>query len=242
MSKTSSKRKTKRKKLRKVVPKDPAVRLYESLKKDYGDKRVPKELANERYIPLMKRVVEGNMPVSALSTLVDTTIFCGTLEELLGEGDTSIPREIVLENVSTPEYYLPVLAGLGAEGRDGLRVYGDVVRSLRYHATQPTIPRGKTIYCKVQKIEQLPADMRKWTEQQRVTFLQVRSAGIKISNVIDPERLASHYLRDGNPATEKLHQIRRINGYPSKAQRRRISRDAANLNNHKIDSSFSLDQ
>lgn len=233
MSKTSTK--SKRRKLRKrksVAVKDPAVRLYEKICRLYCN--ISKAYAIDRYVPLMQRVVEGSMPANVLAEEGMAKSWSGTVAELLGEAVDGLPYNIYLQSVSTPSRFLPEIGGMAFYRGGKLSIYSS--NGLRRYS----LSDDDVLYCSVINVEQLPADMRKWTEEQRITFLLWKNQGVHLSQVGNQELTPYGLIR--KPVTEKLHQLRRINGYPSRMQRRRIQRESQSLSNLKIEDKFSLEQ
>lgn len=224
-----------RKKNKRVAVKDPAQRMYDKLCKEYGT--IPAGFSQEKFIPLMKRVIEGALPITALTQeMLTPDCIAGTLKDILGEGITSLPYSVILRNVSTPRRFITDSSGVAYYQRGVLSVYtSNGMRRYNWRDTE-------MLYCgNSTKLEQLPADMRKWTEEQRVNFMLWKHQNVTVSSVSDMNLTPRGFIR--KPIGEKLHQIRRINHRPSKAQRRNIQREHLKLNqNVKIEDKYSLEQ
>ena len=233
MSKVSTRRKKTKKRKVKTTP--PHERLYKRICSTSGVD-LPKFLASEKYLPLLKHAHNGYLNPGRLMYLTEEEpLWVSKVGDLFPQTDSGLPFEF--------SFGLFCVDSLSLEDDKGMAIRrGKNITLLGYRGNRYELPESWDVTAIKPRTAEMPADMREWAAEQRIQFLRFKNEDVQLSPVMDNTRSPSGLIR--KPMLERLHKIRRINTYPSKAQRRRIDREVRtkDLRKHSLTGQFSLDQ
>jgi hypothetical protein len=209
--------KTNGKKLRRrrTTKKKPLVSKQEQLYKyctELGH-LLPEKAKDEKFIPLMQRVIDGQLPAAraiALLSSPDDKLICGTVASVFKA--TSLLKSLIsVRNVSFPDQSVDKLIVMGVrEERTGrVLLVQKSGKRLMYNDTD-------LVYCVIQSKKQLPPDMREWDYRWANAYIAAKMMSTASDSGRTRERENPMDIVSGG--VEKLHQIRKINHSPGKKQ------------------------
>jgi hypothetical protein len=201
---------TKGKKLRRrsTENKGPPLSKSEALfkKAESDGLSLHESLREEKNYRLLRRVVDGRLSQATaehLAALPPERVVYGNVDSVF-KASSPLKYMLSLKHISLCDNSLTKSRFVGMRSGSNVILINEAGKVLRYSAS-------KWVYAELIKIEQLPADLRKWDPLWSKMFIKLQLLDIQASN-------KGRKLPMVSSDVNKLHQIRKINHSPGKKQ------------------------
>ena len=191
---------------------------------------------DEKYFNVVKQIMDGNLRRDYGQNLLENS-FHGTIGELLPDVNYLLPCYLNISNVLLGGSFTSQLIGFAKKVTEETVNLG-LSQSGRFSYD---FGLDTPLTCNISGIEKLPADLRKWTSEQRGVYFGKEFEYVEHHPSKDPEKRYNYVVQEAQRGN-KLYNIRRINPKPSKKQLKKIRLERESRNKINIDPSFSLDQ
>ena len=176
-------------------------------------------LKDEKFYNVLKRFRNSKIGAGTLSRLVQVSpdkLLCGPIGKVLGV-EESLRTIFQLRHISLPDFFNSNFEIMAMRHNSGKIVLFDSAGHKWEH-----LPR-QWIYAELVATRVMPADLRKWPSSWVINYFRAR-----VLNVGRKGRCnigTSSSAIDGG--VNKLHQIRKINSFPTRKQQKKISKNTS---------------